>query len=150
MKKLFICINALIFISILSACDGQKNAKSPATNAKVEESTETGTVESSASDMEKAKEAEGNIEESIAGSMILDKTVSNLTQKLALSDQQAVGVRDLLTKNFISSGHDLAKQYPIEESKKLRKELMKNSSQAILAILDTNQKEKYQEVLNRQ
>ncbi len=148
MKKLFIFLQALLFIFILSSCGGQKNAPEnqsvtpPATqsgesSSGKNEAPATGEVEKKSDEMSAANSTAG---QTMTGSELIDFTMSKLTRKINLKADQVNSIKGILTKKFVEKGEDMNKKYMLEESKVISKDILLQSHDAILTILEPEQK----------
>lgn len=147
MKKLFYCIQALLFVAILSGCDGPKKSNTQTTNTNVVESAESNPKDTISANKDMVKENKMN--EMQTGVQTIDNIVGKLTTKLALSESQIVSLRDILTKGFLTTGRELNKEYSMEESRKFKQEILHSSSDQIMALLDASQKEKFKSFIER-
>jgi hypothetical protein len=148
MKKLFIILQVMLFTFILSSCGGQKNAPEnqsvtpPATqggesSSEKNEAPAAGEGEKKSDEMPAANSTSG---QTMTGSEVIDFTMSKLTRKINLKAEQVGSIKGILTKKFVEKGEDVNKKYMLEESKVISKDLLLQSHDAILTILEPEQK----------
>ncbi len=153
MKKLFLSIQALLFIAMLSACDGPKDSGTQTTNTEAVEPADLSPEASAPADAAKAVDSvqarESKMQEMVLGSVTIDNLVANFTERLGLSQQQTTSIKEILTKGFLATGRGLDKSYTFEESRTVKKEILHKSDGEITALLNETQKEQFKKFLER-
>jgi len=146
MKNLLSSALLLLFITIVSSCDGPKKT-SENQPAASQASDQTDKMAETAVTTDAAKTEDGNpanqVTESLSGSQIVSTASSRLVSKLVLNEQQITSVNGFLNKSFIDYGGDLTKVYSAEESKTIIREIIMKAKDPIMGILNDTQKEQF-------
>ncbi|HNS13107.1 MAG TPA: hypothetical protein PKM97_10890 [Bacteroidia bacterium] len=160
MKKLFVCICSLLLVLVLPGCDGPKKSNTQSNPAKEEAAAES-PVEAATPNAESEVpndegmaenqnlEREKKMSEVFTGAGIIESLMGNLTEKLALSGTQTSDIKNVISGTFTSLGYSSDKEYSFELAKSMKQDILKNSSNQILAVLDANQKEKFGKFMNK-
>lgn len=147
MKNLLIGIPTLLIVALISSCDGSKktsdNQNSGATTTAADKSEATSTQDEGKPDAG-VQASDNQNGETITGTQLIENSTSRMTSKLNLTNSQPSAVKGILTQTFLDSGEKLDNVYSNEKYRSLSRDIITKSKDAIMPILDANQKEIFQ------
>ena len=148
MKNIFVSIQILLVVFLFASCDGpKKTSENQAVSPTSAASTDSAANGKGSADMSKTADnsqaSPNHIDESLTGALLVENASNRLISKLNMTPQQEKDLKDILTKTFVGSGEDLTKIYTVEQARTIGRDIVVKSNDAIMAILDANQKEQF-------
>jgi hypothetical protein len=83
------------------------------------------------------------------GSEIINSLLDKLNFRLDFSDEQYKAVGKILTQVYLEEGNTLSHSYEFDDARKLGKEIRNRSFVPISAVLNDDQKEQFNQLINR-
>jgi len=152
MKKLFVIVPALLFIFLLSSCDGPKKSGDQQTpdaeTSASDQSANNPETDSDTKPMGISNTTENQPTDGVIGTEIVNNSAKRLTTKLGLAEGQTESVQGILMKNFLATGEKMDNVYTNEQYRIISKDIITKSSDAIIPMLNDSQKEMFNKFVN--
>ncbi len=151
MKIILSSILSLLLVINLASCSGPKKAAEPqVATAPVESKVVEQPVKEDGSQANMGlTQGKAQHNESITGKELIAGYTARLVKKLELTGDQSTTVENVMTKTFIDSGEKLENVYDLAQAKIIGKNSVVKSSDAIMAILNENQKAMFTKFLQQ-
>lgn len=145
MKKLFIALPSLLFIFLVSSCDGPKKSSDQQTPdaeiSKAEQSANAPAATTGTKETELSESADNQSADGITGTQLVNNTTKRLSTKLGLAESEMEPVRGILTKTFLGAGEKMENVYTNDQYRLISKDIIAKSSEELLPLLNESQKE---------